>query len=124
MSQFLDRSGAGSDCIDDEMKEIPSRNIQSSVVNYRAWSCQAILPLAAGFRVPSPVHRTLYSTPSTKTYRRFHLSLACHSLKVLVILASTWMSVCFFVFEAHHLRHPRLFRVESHRTNKAGAPRV
>jgi hypothetical protein len=35
MSQFLDRSGAGSDCIDNEMKP-PSRNIPSSVVNYFA----------------------------------------------------------------------------------------
>jgi len=33
------------------------------------------------------------------------------------------MSVCFLVFETHHLRHPRpsLFRAESHRTNKAEA---
>jgi hypothetical protein len=68
--------------------------------------------------------QTPYSTPSTKTCRDFHLSPAPQARKELVILTSTWMSLSFFVFEAHHLRHPRLFRGASHRTNKAEAPRV
>lgn len=75
------------------------------------------------FRVHTMVHRTIFH-PVHQNLSPFSSSPACHAWKDMVILASIWTSVCFFVLEAHRLRHPRPFRGESRRTNRAGAPRA